>query len=237
MSVNLERDTTAQMRTNLENYADGLSEADRELAIYQSYNIGTYAADEDKYQIHHLIPAEIAKKYKDFYNDVFNDSESYYKDYDLNNYNNLIALPSTESSQNAAADSGFYAVLHRGNTGQHIDYNGFVNDLLGNIREQFSNDISSGISQKDASYFAAQRIFNLQNTLRNSLFSTELDGLNFFLHYDDPALIQQYNESATGNNSPANSTPKCDTRLCSLKVFLEHHFGLPESEAFTRPQV
>ncbi|MET4163554.1 hypothetical protein ABIE61_003418 [Marinobacterium sp. MBR-111] len=35
----------------------------------------------------------------------------------------------------------------------------------------------------------------------------------------------------------ANSTPKCDTRLCSLKVFLEHHFGLPESEAFTRPQV
>jgi hypothetical protein len=35
----------------------------------------------------------------------------------------------------------------------------------------------------------------------------------------------------------ANSTPKCDTRLCSLKVFFEHHFGLPESEAFTRPQV
>ncbi|MET4163570.1 hypothetical protein ABIE61_003434, partial [Marinobacterium sp. MBR-111] len=30
----------------------------------------------------------------------------------------------------------------------------------------------------------------------------------------------------------ANSTPKCDTRLCSLKVFLEYNFGLPEPEAF-----
>ncbi len=42
---------------------------------------------------------------------------------------------------------------------------------------------------------------------------------------------------STALNEIAKSTPKCDTRLCSLKVFSKHHLRLLEPEAFSRPQV
>jgi len=92
--------------------------------------------------------------------------------------------------------------MHRGNTGEHIDYNEFVSNLIGKIAEDYRDDVDLGMSQEDASYYAARRIFNLQSTLRNALVSSEEEGLNLFLHFDDPALEDQYNKWAVGNNSP-----------------------------------
>ncbi|WP_204369814.1 AHH domain-containing protein, partial [Oligella urethralis] len=113
------------------------------------------------WQTHHLIPQQVWKKHRKFFNEIGMRGREYGKD----GWRNGLYMPSSQQD----AIKSQRALFHRGS---HNKYNARVDRRVEQIKNDYERNLQGGMCEDKAKGLARDAIQNLQDGLRDRLSSS-----------------------------------------------------------------